>query len=78
VPAADRGPARRAGASAPRRAAFALATVIGSDPIRMSNRDWLISRAAIEAALGLGQLILHNDFEALALALPHLRRRTTH
>jgi len=58
--------------AAPRRAAFALATPIDSDTVKMTNSNWVIARREVTAALGLERLHLVNDFEALALALPHL------
>jgi len=56
----------------PQLAAFALATPVNSETIKMTNSDWVISRDAAERALGMGRLLLINDFEALALSLPHL------
>jgi glucokinase len=56
----------------PSRAAFAIACVVDDEPVRMTNNPWVISRAAIGAALGLSELILLNDFEAIALSLPAL------
>lgn len=56
----------------PRRAAFALATPLNGDTIKLTNSDWVVSRHTIESALGIRKLQLLNDFEALALALPHL------
>lgn len=57
----------------PRRAAFALATAVAGDRIELTNAHWSFSRAELQAGLGLEQLLLLNDFEALALALPRLR-----
>jgi glucokinase len=59
--------------AAPRRAAFALATPVVGDDVRMTNSHWHFQRGAAQAALGLQGLLLLNDFEALALALPHLQ-----
>jgi glucokinase len=56
----------------PRHACFALASPIDTDPVKMTNSAWLISRTGARAALGLDSLTLLNDFEALALALPRL------
>ncbi len=58
---------------APRAAAFAVATVVGSDRISFTNSGWSFSRAATLRALALDELLILNDFEALALSLPHLR-----
>ncbi|QPF74578.1 glucokinase [Roseateles sp. DAIF2] len=59
--------------AAPRRAAFALATVVDGDRVEMTNSHWRFSRAELRAMLGLERLLLLNDFEALALALPRLQ-----
>ncbi len=58
--------------SRPTLAAFALATALNGDTIKMTNSDWVVARDRIERTLGLRRLLLLNDFEALALALPHL------
>lgn len=56
----------------PRVAAFALATAVSGDIVRMTNSAWTVSAAATRSALGAERVILLNDFEALALALPRL------
>jgi glucokinase len=58
----------------PQLGAFALATPIDGDTIRMTNSEWVISIPRAEHTLGLRRLLVLNDFEALALSLPHLRR----
>lgn len=58
--------------AAPRRAAFAVATAVLGDRIAFTNSPWAFSRDAVRRALGLQELVCINDFEALALALPHL------
>jgi glucokinase len=65
--------AQRDGAPvAPRAAALALATAINGPVVKMTNSAWTISRNGVAAALGAEQVLLLNDFEALALALPYL------
>lgn len=70
---------RRLGASLgsayqpPHAAAFAVATAVGSDQISFTNNGWSFSREATRKALALNELLILNDFEALALSLPHLR-----
>jgi glucokinase len=59
--------------SPPRGAAFAVATVVGSDLISLTNSGWTFSHAATQRELGLDTLLLLNDFEALALSLPRLQ-----
>lgn len=61
----------------PARVALALATALNGDEVRMTNSDWSFSRRELAGSLGLkgpDDLVLLNDFEALALSLPHLRR----
>ncbi|MDP2007917.1 MAG: glucokinase [Rubrivivax sp.] len=58
--------------SAPRAAAFAVATAVGSDHIAFTNSGWAFSRADTQRALALDELLILNDFEALALSLPRL------
>ncbi|CAN7445238.1 glucokinase [Massilia sp. LjRoot122] len=57
----------------PVAASFAVATPVRSDLIEMTNNGWSFSRAALQRELGLETLAILNDFEALALALPHLK-----
>ena len=58
---------------APRAAAFAVATAVGSDHIAFTNSGWSFSRREAQGALGLDELLVLNDFEALALSLPRLQ-----
>jgi glucokinase len=55
-------------------AAFALANPISGDLIRMTNRDWQFSTDVVRRELGLQTLLIVNDFTALAMALPGLKR----
>lgn len=57
---------------APRAAAFAVATAVGSDQIELTNSGWAFSRQAARGELGVDELLILNDFEALALSLPRL------
>jgi len=70
----DRVGADRGSGVHPQLAAFALATPVNGDTIKMTNSAWVISREQAQHALGLQRLQLLNDFEALALSLPHLTR----
>lgn len=56
----------------PRRAAIAVASPVGTDEIRLTNRAWSFSRRELEHALGLDELRLINDFGAVAHAVPAL------
>ena len=58
---------------APRAGAFAVASAVGADQVALTNSGWRFSRQATQQDLGLAELILLNDFEALALALPRLK-----
>lgn len=56
----------------PRHAALAVATPVVDDMISFTNSHWSFSRRQLQADLGLCSLQVLNDFEALALSLPHL------
>ncbi len=58
--------------SRPTRACLAVAAPLDGDEVRFINHPWRFSRDALQRDLGLQRLILLNDFEALALALPGL------
>jgi glucokinase len=55
-------------------AAFALANPISGDMIRMTNRDWQFSTDEVRRELGLNTLLIVNDFTALAMSLPGLKK----
>ncbi len=55
----------------PSRAAFAVAGPVRDGAIHMTNLGWKFSQADVGAALGIAQVRLINDFEAIALAVPH-------
>ena len=57
----------------PRRAAFAVASPIDADEIRLTNRAWSFSRNELQQTLGLDELLLLNDFGAVAWAVPALQ-----
>lgn len=57
----------------PRAAAFAVATAVGADEVALTNSGWRFSRQATQQQLALDALVVLNDFEALALALPRLQ-----
>ena len=57
----------------PQMAAFAVATAVDGDQVRFTNNSgWVFSRRATCTRLGLRELLILNDFEALALSLPGL------
>jgi glucokinase len=50
---------------------FAVAGPVRDGAIHMTNLGWKFSQADVGAALGIAQVKLINDFEAIALAVPH-------
>lgn len=56
----------------PRRAAFAIASPVVGDRVKMTNHPWSFSISEMRQALGLDSLDVVNDFVAVALAIPHL------
>jgi glucokinase len=57
----------------PTRAALAVATAVGGDFVSFTNSPWAFSARSLQAELGLDELVVLNDFEALALSLPRLQ-----
>lgn len=56
----------------PCRAALAIAAPMQGDEVQMMNIDWHFSRMTLQQNLGLDELLVLNDFAALAWALPVL------
>jgi glucokinase len=54
-------------------AAIAVAGIVLEEDFLLTNRDWTISRPKLKRRLRTEKLIILNDFEALALSLPHLK-----
>ncbi len=52
--------------------AIAVAGPVTGDELKLTNRDWIISRARLKSALNTRAIRILNDFEALALSLPLL------
>jgi len=63
----------RLGRVAPASCAIAIANPIVGDTVRMTNREWTFSIAALKTHFAFERLQVINDFTALALALPTLR-----
>lgn len=59
-------------AERPTAAAVAVAAPVVGDRVRLTNSPWSFEHEQLRAALGIGRLLVLNDFEALAHALPHL------
>lgn len=63
---------QRWGRAVPRRCGIAIANPVAGDLVRMTNRDWTFSIASLRDEFGFEQLVVLNDFTALARALPLL------
>jgi glucokinase len=57
---------------APRAVGFGIATAVTGDAVQMTNHAWSFSIAGLRQSLGVEQLRVLNDFEALAHAVPSL------
>ncbi|MGQ7792097.1 glucokinase [Faunimonas sp. B44] len=57
----------------PRSAVIAVAGPVSGNAVDLTNADWIVRPADIMEKVGIGDVVLLNDFEALALALPELR-----
>ncbi|TWI03779.1 glucokinase [Luteimonas cucumeris] len=55
-----------------RRAAIAIAGVLRGDELVNSNLPWPVSLSQMQQALSLDELVLINDFEAMAHATPYI------
>lgn len=53
-------------------AAIAIANPVDGDVVSMTNHHWTFSIEALREACGFQNLVVVNDFTALAMALPHL------
>jgi glucokinase len=60
------------GAPRPVRAAIAVACTVTEDEVEFVNRTWSFSIAHTKQRLGMDELLVMNDFYALALSLPYL------
>ncbi len=62
------------GEKKPAAGAFAIAGPISGDYFEMTNHGWTFSISETQKALGLSHFTLLNDFQAIAMAIPHLKR----
>jgi glucokinase len=62
----------RIGRAAPPACSIAIANPVVGDMVAMTNHHWTFSIGALKAQMGFRQLLVINDFTALALALPAL------
>jgi glucokinase len=60
------------GHDSPQACALGIANPVTGDEVRMTNHHWHFSIRALQQTLKLSRLLVINDFEALALALPTL------
>jgi glucokinase len=58
----------------PASCAIGIATAVTGDTVAMTNRDWSFSIAELRRQIGVERLLILNDYEALALALPTLAK----
>lgn len=56
----------------PARVAIAIATAVSDGPIKVTNSHWVLERPTFARAVGTSRVDVINDFEAIALVLPHL------
>lgn len=68
----------RCGAERPAAAAIAVATPVTGDAIDMTNHVWKFSIEETRKRVGFEQLLVLNDFTALALSLSQLRQGDFH
>ncbi len=59
--------------ASPRSGAIGIAAPVGGDVVAMTNRGWTFSIGDLQRRLGLGRLLVINDYAALAHALASLR-----
>ena len=57
----------------PRAAAIAVAAPVRGDTLQLTNNDWVIHRAHIDAELKIDHSLVINDFEAIGHAVAQLR-----
>lgn len=62
----------------PRMASLAIAGPLAGERLKLTNLPWIFSREEIREAAQVEHLELVNDFEALALSLPHLTAHDLH
>ncbi|HJN24067.1 MAG TPA: glucokinase [Rhodospirillales bacterium] len=62
----------KTGPAAPNHGAFAVASPITGDRVKVTNHPWSFSIAAMRRSLGLTNLQVINDFTAIALSVPRL------
>jgi glucokinase len=61
------------GIAATKATAIAIAAPVTGEVLSLTNRAWSFTRDSLRAAVNTGELRVLNDFEVLALSLPHLK-----
>jgi glucokinase len=56
----------------PARTAIAIASAVSPGPIKVTNSHWVLERNSFARHIGAHDVDVYNDFEAIALVLPHL------
>lgn len=56
----------------PRQALIALSGPVADGKVKLTHRDWLVDRRALEADIGFDLVRLVNDYAAMARAIPQL------
>jgi glucokinase len=57
----------------PKRVSLAVATAVSSDDIRFTNSPWVFKKSQLKHNLGLDELVVLNDFGAVARAVEYLK-----
>jgi glucokinase len=57
----------------PKWAAIAIASAVSEGPIKVTNSQWVLERKGFAQHIGVESIDVFNDFEAIALVLPHLK-----
>lgn len=60
------------GGARPLRAAIAIASAVSPGPVKVTNSHWVLERKGFAQHIGADGIDVFNDFEAIALELPHL------
>lgn len=60
------------GLSSVARVTVAIAGVVSSGPIKLTNSNWVFESGCFAASVGATSIEMFNDFEAIALVLPYL------
>lgn len=63
---------RYQGGVPPARAAIGIASAVSAGPVKVTNSHWVLERCGFSQHIGAAMIDVFNDFEAIALVLPHL------